>query len=367
MRIAMLSNAAVVHTARWVRHFRERGHEVGLWSLEDGPADLGVRRLPRLPLPGLLRYPLAAPALGRALAAFAPDLVNAHFVPNYGVLGALSGRHPLVVTAWGSDLLVTGRRDPLQRARARFVLRRADLVLADSGNLADAARELGAAADRVATLPWGIDLERFRPGPAREPGLILSTRMHEPIYDLPLVIEAARAVLGSHPTARLVVAGDGTRRRALERLAAQRLPAGRYEFVGRLAPAELAGWLGRAEIYVSGARSDSTSVSLLEAMACGALPVVCDLEGNREWVAEGDGARLFRAGDAADAARALTLALADPAWAAAARARNRREVERRGDWTVNMARAESLFESLVAHGRPAGGARAAAAGGGGGR
>ena len=353
MKIAMLSNAAVVHTVRWVEHFRRRGHLVRLWSLEDGPAALGADRLPRLPLPGLLRYPLAAHALRRALAAFGPDLVIAHFVPNYGVLGVLSGRHPLVVAAWGSDLRVSGRRDALQRARARWVLGRADLVLADSENLAAAARDLGAAAGTVVALPWGIDLERFRPGDAREPGLLLSTRMHEPIYDLPALIEAARPVLDQHPAARLVIAGDGRQRRSLERLAARRLPAGRYTFVGLLSPGDLAGWLGRAGIYLSAARSDSTSVSLLEAMACGAIPVVCDLEGNREWVAEGEGARLFRAGDAADATRAIQLALGDPAWAAGARARNRREVEARADWTANMARVESLFESLVAHRGPA--------------
>jgi glycosyltransferase involved in cell wall biosynthesis len=362
MRIAMLSNAAVVHTARWLEYFRGRAHEVELWSLEDGPEGLAARRLPRLPLPGLVRYPLAAPALGRALAAFRPDLVNAHFVPNYGMLGVLAGWHPLVVTAWGSDLLVTGRRDALQRARARFVLRRAELVLADSENLAAAARALGAVAGRVVALPWGVDLERFRPGPAREPGLLLSTRMHEPAYDLPAVIEGVRPVLDEGADTRLVIAGDGSRRPALERLAARRLPAGRYAFVGRLSPGELAGWLGRAAVYISAARSDSTSVSLLEAMACGAIPVVCDLEGNREWVVEGEGARLFRAGDAADAARAIRRALDDPAWASLARARNRAVVEARANWTSNMARIESLFESLIG---PAGPAPGAAAGRGG--
>ncbi len=348
----MLSNAAVVHTARWVEYFRGRGHEVRLWSLEHGPDALGAERLPRLPLPGVLRYPLAAPALGRALAAFGPDLVNAHFVPNYGVLGALCGRHPLVVTAWGSDLLVSATRDALQRARARFVLGRSELVLADSENLAAAARALGAAAGTVVALPWGIELGRFRPGAAPELGLLLSTRMHEPVYDLPTIIEAARPVLEERAGARLVIAGDGRLRRALERLAARRLPAGRYAFVGRRSPDELAAWLGRAEVYLSAARSDSTSVSLLEAMACGAIPVVCDLDGNREWVSEGAGARLFRAGDPADAARALRLALGDPAWAAQARARNRREVEARANWTVNMARIETLFESLIARPGP---------------
>ncbi len=348
MKIAMLANAAVVHTARWVGYFRGRGHDTRLWSLEDATAAPDAQRLPRLPLPGWLRYPLAAPALARALAHFAPDLVNAHFVPNYGVLGALVGRHPLAITAWGSDLLVSGRRDPLRRARARFALGRADLVLADSANLAAAARALGAAADAVVALPWGVELERFRPAPAREPGLLLSTRMHEPLYDLPTLIEAARPLLDDRPDARLVIAGDGSERAALERLAARRLPAGRFTFTGRLAPDALAGWLGRAELYLSAARSDSTSVSLLEAMACGAIPVVCDLDGNREWVAEGDGARLFRAGDAADATRALRAALGDPAWAAAARARNRSVVEARADWSANMARIERRFEDLVA-------------------
>jgi len=358
----MLSNAAVIHTRRWVEYFRGRGHEVGLWSLEPGPADLGAQALPRLPLPGFLRYPLARPALERALDRFGPALVVAHFVPNYGVLGALSGRHPLAVIAWGSDLLVVARRDPLRAARTRFVLRRADLVIADSDGLAGAARALGAEPGRVLALAGGSDRERFRPAVTREPERIVSTRMHEAIYDLETVIEAARPVLLERPASRLLIAGDGGRRAALERLAARRLPAGRWQFVGRLAPAALADTLGRAAVYISAARSDSTSVSLLEAMACGALPVVCDLEGNREWVGEGEGARLFRTGDPGDATRALRLALQDPAWAARARTRNRAEVESRADWRTNMARVEARFAALLdaapAPGAPvAGGAR----------
>ena len=355
----MLSNAAVVHTARWVEDLRTRGHEVRLWSLERGADVLGAESLPRWPLPGVLRYPLAAPALRRALAAFRPDLVLAHFVPNYGVLGVLSGGRPLVVAAWGSDLLRVARRDALQRARARLVLGRADLVIADSENLAAAARALGAPAAKVVALPWGVDLARFRPAAAREPGLILSTRMHEPVYDLPTVIEAARRVMRERPGTRLVLAGDGSRRASLERLAARLLPPGRFTFVGRVAPAEMADWLGRAAVAISAARSDSTSVSLLEAMACGAVPVVSDIEGNREWVAEGEGARLFRAGDAADAARALGTALDDPAWGAGARARNRAVVEARADWSANMARVESLLAALAARVPPGAHAREA--------
>jgi glycosyltransferase involved in cell wall biosynthesis len=348
VRIATLGNASVGHTRRWVEQLRARGHEVGLWSLEPGPPWLAARPLPRVGLPDGLRYPLAAPALRRALDEFAPDLVDAQYVPNYGLLGALSGRHPLAVTAWGSDLLIAGGRDPLRRARTRFVLERADLVLTDAENLARAARALGAAPDRVHAISWGVDLARFGSSAPREPGLLFSARMHEPVYDLDTLIRGVAPHLARHPGARLVVAGDGSLRRAHEALAGELLPAGRWQFVGMLRPEELAGWLARADLYLSASRSDSTSVSLLEAMAAGALPVVSDIEGNREWVAEGEGARLFPAGDPAGLATALERACGAPAWAGEARERNRRVVEERGDQRRNLDRIEVMLTDLVA-------------------
>src|SRR5262245_40716910 len=207
VKIATLGNASAIHTQRWVRHFRARGHEVALWSLEPGPADLEVRPLPAPSLPGFARYPLATPALRRELERFAPDLVDAHYVPNYGLLGALAGRRPLAVTPWGSDLLLLGRRGFAQRARARFVLERADLVLVDAENLASAARALGAPPERVACIPWGVPLDRFRPAPVREAGLLLTTRVMEPIYDLPTVIAGVAPVLERRAEAQLVLAG----------------------------------------------------------------------------------------------------------------------------------------------------------------
>jgi len=347
VKIATLANASVGHTARWVEFFRERGHDVRVWSLEPGPPGLDAQPLPVLPLPGALRYPLAVPALARALDAFAPDLVDAHYVPNYGLMGALAGRHPLAVSPWGSDLLLAGGRDSFQRARARWVLTRADLVVADAENLGAAARALGARPERLKVLPWGIDLDRFRARPDREPGLLLSTRMHEPVYGMDTLIDAVAPVLAARTDARLVVVGDGSLRARLERQATARLPAGRFQFTGRVGPDEMAGWLARAELFLSASHSDSTSVSLLEAMASGATPVVSDIPGNREWVSEGEGARLFPPGDAAGLTRAVERALADPAWREAARTRNRAVVENRADRARNMARVEGWFAALA--------------------
>jgi glycosyltransferase involved in cell wall biosynthesis len=220
-------------------------------------------------------------------------------------------------------------------------------VIADSDNLAAAARTLGAPSERVHAIPWGVDRARFTPAAARTSGLIASTRLHERIYDLDAVIDGVAPVLARLPHLRLVIAGDGRLRGALEAHARRRLPAGRYEFTGRLAPDAMAALLARAEIFVSASHSDSTSVSLLEAMASGAVPVVSDLEGNREWVNEGEGARLFPIGSAAGLTAALERALAERAWLEAARERNLRVIAERGDAALNFMRIESVFANLV--------------------
>jgi glycosyltransferase involved in cell wall biosynthesis len=261
----------------------------------------------------------------------------------------VAGERPLSIAAWGSDLLLGARG--LARVRAQFALRRAQLVLCDADNLAAAALAAGAREGTVRALPWGVDRARFHAREARTSGLILSVRMHEPVYDMPTVIQAAARVLDELPHATFVAAGDGSQRAALEALAARMLPAGRWRFVGRVNPDEMAEWLARAEVVVSASLSDSTSQSLLEAMASGTVPVVSDIAGNREWVADGDGARLFAPGDAAGCARAVLAALRDPAWCETARARNAGVVEARGDWHVNLGRIEAWFAALAA-GRP---------------
>src|SRR5204862_101666 len=71
-----------------------------------------------------------------------------------------------------------------------------------------------------------------------------------------------------------------------------------------------------------------------------------------------EGARLFGPGNAAGVTRAVESVLDDPAWAERARAKNRRVIESRGDWSANMSRIESMFESLVRGYGPAGADRA---------
>jgi len=353
MRIAVLGNADALHTRRWAGILAARGHDVRVFSLERPPSpgssgDAPITVIPGLPLPRVLRYPLAAGGFARALDAFDPDLVEAHYVPNYGFLGALVGRRPLVVQCWGSDLLVSAARSPLHAARARYALARADLVMADARVLGEAARAFGAPPERIAVVPWGADLTRFRLASFIPAPHLVSLRQLEPLYDVATLVEALPAVRARIPAVTATIAGDGPDRVMLEtRVRALGLMEC-VTFVGRVPHERLAELLAAATVYVSTSRSDSTSISLLEAMASGAVPVVSDIAGNREWLEEGRGGRFFPVGDAPALATALIATLEDEAFRRLARTRNRDKVETDGDWAANVARIEARYAALLA-------------------
>jgi len=354
MRIAFLGDASLDHIRRWVGHFAGGGHDVLLVSFErtDGCPFPTVRLHKRLPTK-LAGYLAALPRLRRLLAEFNPDLVNALYVTGYGLLGALSGYRPFVVTALGSDLLVDYPSSPVHRFQVKRALGRADLVTVDAGVLSEVARSAGAAANNIETVYFGIDDTVFHPGretgsgAEREgPATIVSTRNLHPVYDLDTLIDAAPAIL-SRTDARLLICGDGPQRQRLEESVARRGIGGRVTFSGRLTPQGIAERLRSADCYVSTSRSDSTSVSLLEAMACGVPPVVTDLPANREWIENGPGGLLFPAGEAGALAEAVTTMLEKKELAAAVRKRNLGIIAARGLWRQNMERLEERFRGLT--------------------
>ncbi len=360
MRLALLSDGRSPHTRRWADYFAGQGDELLLLSLEaivEQPVP-ALQLGPRL-RPAALAYTLALPAARRALARFAPDLINAHFVPNYGWMAWLLGARPWALSTWGSDVLVNPARSPLHRWRARRILRAADLVTSDAAMLTDAIQALAGPGLAVHTAPMGIDRALFAAaaGAASAPRerVILHNRNLEPIYDLPTVLRGMPSLLAAHPGWSLRLAGDGSQRAALERLAAGLGLEGRVVFLGRLPRAALMAELQRAAIYLSASRSDSTSVSLLEAMAMGAYPVLSDLPANREWVAGPPAAQYFPVGHADAMAAALATAIALPAAAlAAARASNRATVAARAIWEDNMAGLRERFLALAAGAAPRG-------------
>jgi glycosyltransferase involved in cell wall biosynthesis len=186
-------------------------------------------------------------------------------------LAALSPRRPAIVV---SELSAEERRP-----RYRQVLDRTLRPLTEHyvGN-SEAVRSFicathGVQRDRVTVIRNGLDRDVFRPGPSRPPragpAVIGCMGRLVPEKGFQIAIEALRSIL-PHRDVRLVVAGEGENRQALES-AAKGLPV---DLLGLLpTPEEVAAFLRGLDLFVMPSRYEGLPNAVLEALACG-VPVV---------------------------------------------------------------------------------------------
>jgi glycosyltransferase involved in cell wall biosynthesis len=272
---------------------------------------------------GLLR---ALPRFAAWLKGVDADWINAHYLTSHGTLAwmarRLGVRAQLAGSAWGSDILVAPVQSAALRWATQRVLHDCAIATSDSQHMADRMKALGAR--QVLTFPFG--LEQMPPEPSkktREPHRFFANRGLESIYDPARVLRVFARAAHAWPDARLGVANDGALRPALEAQAVALGLGDRIEFLGRLdAPAQDAQY-ARARWYLSLPHSDSVSVSVIEAMAWGCVPLLSDLPANRELVRDGDNGLILAQEVPEDlvdrldklAARAELIARANRLWA----------------------------------------------------
>ena len=355
MKFLFLSDARSLHTKKWVDYFINRGYDSYLFSLEksQGTKAFEIFISPKIEYP-LFKYLLALPQLKKFIKEIEPDLINAHFIPNYGFLGALSKRKPLVVSAWGSDVLISSKKSFLHRLRAKYVLSKADLVTCDGMNIFQELSALGVEKDKIVLAPMGVELEMLKERSAsggfenKEEIIILSMRSLEPVYDLRTLIKAIPLIISqTHKKLKFWIIGEGSQKEELVKLSLNLGIERNIEFRGYISREELKDCLQKADIYISTSLSDSTSVSLLEAMASGLLLVVSDIPGNREWIEEGKNGFLFPVGDYQALAQKIVWVINDFKDMEKPRMENQKIIKEKALWEENMQMIENKFLELL--------------------
>ena len=251
-----------------------------------------------------------------------------------GLLVGLS--RPIVGLSWGYDLQ-PGHSAATSLASLDW-LPQVDRLIVDSPSTRAVALSLGLPEDRIHLLLWGIDLAAFSPaGPAADHGfpagsrVVLSLRTHDALYRTSDVIEAFGLAADRDPHLCLVMGGSGP----LTAEHADRIHAfgldDRTHFTGQVAEEEVAALLRSADLYVTASETDGTSVSLLQAMACGVPVVASDNPGNDWWIEEGVTGHRFAVGDITTLADLMVAPSGDPSMIAQAE----EVVRSRADWMFN--------------------------------
>jgi glycosyltransferase involved in cell wall biosynthesis len=309
--LCLLGDANSVHLQRWAREMITRGWRVSVVTARPQPMD-DVEQRVLAPVSRQVDWLWRVSAARRHVQDLAPDIVHAHYVTSYGTLAARCGRHPLVMTAWGSDLLVTPRRSALLRWLTGWTLRHADLVTGDSQDLVEAIDAHGPRRPAV-RIHWGADTARFHPVPwAAKAGFgIASLRAWDDNYRIQVIVAALGRLLQAAPEApvHLHLLGGGPREAELRALVRTLGLQDQVTFHGRVGDAEMQAVLAQCKVSVSVPLSDATSVAMLESMACGLPVLASDLPANREWLGDNEGLWVPAAGRDSDADGALVAAL----------------------------------------------------------
>ena len=240
----------------------------------------------------------------RILKNIKPDFVHLHAQNYYSPAIILSGKQ-YILTSWGTEVLTLPNENILIRILAKTATAKASKVTVDANCLKESWARMGVPKSKVEVIPFGVDLKIFNPqvdgSEIRErleiqndDVVLISTRaLRNHHYNVECFVKAIPLILKACNNAKFIIKGSGPLEGYLRNLA-KRLGVSEYvRFVGLVPHAEIAKYLAAADIYVSTCFVDTTSVSLLEAMACGLAPIVTDILGNREWIRNGENGLLF--------------------------------------------------------------------------
>lgn len=350
MRVLYFSESYSGHDHRFVTSIAKAGHEVYFTRLYNTQVDLTpldqFKSVHLVDITGIdrritpLSYLRFFRDFRKLVWELSPDVIHAGPVDKCGSIAALTGYHPLVVMSWGYDLMKTALESRIWNRLAKYALRSADQFTSDAIATRNQAINFGMNEAKCTIFPWGVDLAHFSPGnrePGSEPTITLfCNRSWEENYGVDVLARAFVSVAQANHQVRLLLLGSGSMEPRIKDILERGGVSSKVEFPGRIAQAELADYYRKADLYITASHVDGTSVSLMEAMACGLPVIASNIPGNIDWVGEAKNGWLFQDGDDAELAEKIEIAIQDRSKLALIGKESRSIAEKRANWQENQ-------------------------------
>lgn len=280
----------------------------------------------------------------RLMDILKPDVVHAGPLHGPAFIAARAGFSPLVSMSWGSDILHAANHSLIAYLKIQYTLNHSTILVGDCQAVADKAAAMNFPAERVFRFPWGVNLQHFCPTSGaslreklgwQDKFVFLSNRSFEKIYGVDVLMRGFIRAAKLNPNIRLLILGKGSQEAYLKKLVADAGISEKVHFGGFSSLNDLPGTYCTADVYVSASHSDGSSVSLMEALACGRPALVSAIPSNLEWVNNQSNGWIFRDGSSRDLAEKMCAAaesknLDDIGKAA------RKTAENKADWSKNF-------------------------------
>jgi glycosyltransferase involved in cell wall biosynthesis len=361
MRILYFSTDYTTHDHRFLIAITNGGHETyyvrlerGLRQVEDRSIPSQVEQVQWAGGQGRFRWqdlPRLVFSFRGLVKKIKPDLIHAGPIQTCSFIAVLSGFRPLLTMSWGFDLMEDVHKNRAMEWITRYVLARSDYFTSDADVTRNKAVQYGMDPGRTVVFAWGVDLQHFSVRTSRVKNAygftLFCNRSWELRYGVDVLARAFVKVAQQNENVNLILLGGGSQGGHIRQILLTGGVLERVTFGGQVSQRDLPYWYHLADLYVSPSHIDGSSVSLMEALACGLPVLVSDIPANREWVEAGVNGWLFPDGDADALAGMILSAIAQRQSLPEIGRAGRRSAERQADWSKNAETLMKAYETIV--------------------
>jgi glycosyltransferase involved in cell wall biosynthesis len=365
MKLLLLSDPNSSHTIKWAISLAKNGIEIVLLGLGGKEAKdysnknlkiifLDIKKYEKegsLSKVAMLR---TIPEIKKIIKKFKPDILHAHYASSYGLVGALAGFHPFVLSVWGSDVYSFPHISFLHKAILQFNLRKADKILSTSHVMAGETSLY--TPKKIEVTPFGINLKQFFPQAVenvfeKDCIVIGTVKTLEPKYGIEYLIRAFKCVVDKYAKLplRLLIVGGGSLLTDLTNLVKSLQIEEKTIFTGKIPFNDVAKYQNMLSISVSVSVSDSESfgVAVLEAQACGKPVVVSDVGGLPEVVNDGITGIIVPPADVDATANAIEKLVVNRNLRERMGGAGRERVKKHFNWNENVKQMMDIYEQVL--------------------
>ena len=293
-KIFFVADAKSIHTVKWVDYFVDKKYDVYLatFASVNNTSCKNIYFLGKQKTNvagGNYHYLWSIFELSKILSKIKPDIINAHYSYSMGFIALLAKKHSKIKTNFsvvchGSDVLAPPKPYIFDRIN-RYVVSRCDKVFVVSDQIRDKVEGFGVDVNHIFVGQYGLSIEQKE---CRKDIDIVSNRAYCPNSRIDFLLDSLDELKNLNLNIVFVIPNIDNK--SLEKLV-DKYPY--IKFYKEMEYTKMLNLVNRSKIYISATRSDGTSLSLLEAMKLGAIPLVSNIVSNRSWVLDGINGYLF--------------------------------------------------------------------------
>lgn len=368
MKVFILSDLSDIHTKKWVSSLAKKGVDIFLFGLNkpdlnyyqqyENVTVYSIDIVSDLHSPMTnggwekLKYLKVMYKLKQKIKEFQPDILHAHYATSHGLLGALTGFHPFIISVWGSDVYDFPKVSFFHKAVLKFNLNKADKILSTSHIMAKQTQFY--TPKDIEITPFGVDVELFQKKGAKkesEPFVIGTIKALSYKYGIDTLIDAFYVVKNNYPHRKLVlnIIGKGDEKEILQKKVNEMGIEHIVNFIGEIENSKVPEYLNQMDVFVALSRLDSESfgVAVVEAMACECPVVASAVDGFKEVMVDGETGYIVPYNDPKTAAEKIQKLVDDNGLKKYFGQMGRQRVCKLYDWSDNVDTMMNIYQNIL--------------------